>query len=95
MDYKKVQNNLAEQKGLGLYEKDELKYVQQPLGKAIYTTKKVGRPISETPSHWSDRVKCDVCGDYFTRSARSNHNKTRHHRDYEKMNYKIKELLLD
>ncbi len=95
MNYRRIQNSLEKQKGLGLYTKKELEYVQTPIGSALYKTKKIGRPKTEKPAKWNDRVKCDVCGDEFTRSGRTNHNKTRHHQDFLKMNKKIRTLLLE
>ncbi|HLX52499.1 MAG TPA: hypothetical protein VKR58_01065 [Aquella sp.] len=94
MDYKKIREKLDKQNGLGLYDIDELNYVQKPLGRAVYTKKKVGRPKSIKPTHWSDRIKCEVCGDEFTRSAGTLHRKTRHHQDFEKMNNKMRKILI-
>lgn len=95
MEIKDIQKSLKEQKGLALYDIDELKYVQKPIGKALYTKKKIGRPKKDNPSQWSDKIKCDVCGNEFIRSNRSNHNKTKQHQLYLKMNDKIKKLLVD
>ena len=71
----KIQKNLKEKKELVQCNEDELKYVQKPLGKAIY---KCGRPRKEDAEkcHWSDKVKCDTYGKTFMRSAKTWHNNT-------------------
>jgi hypothetical protein len=95
MDYKDLKKRLAKHKGPILLKKDEFKYAQNPIGKTIYTDKnnpgtKVVKPKK---AHWSDRIKCKVCGDEYTRSKSSSHKKTRHHQDLEQMNTKLMEFI--
>lgn len=87
-----IQTNLKDQKGLSQYNVEELKYVQKPLGKALY--KHVGRPKSENKAHWNDKIICKICGGKFTRSARTGHDKTKVHQIYAKMNDKMRKLLI-
>ena len=37
MDYAKIRKRLSEQKGLALYDAEEIKYIEKPLGRASYT----------------------------------------------------------
>ena len=92
MNMNKVQKNIVDKELTQLTNK-ELKYVQKPLGKALYK----GRPKKkeDEKAHWSDRIKCDVCAKEFTRSARNAHNLTKEHLIYSKMNKKLKKLLID
>lgn len=86
---KRIKKKLNEDKVLVDYDTEELEYVQKPLGKAHFKSE----PKKKT--HWSDRVKCDVCNKEFTRSARSQHKKTQVHQVYAKMNKKLQKLLID
>ena len=83
--------HVTDDKNLVDYSSDQMRYVQKPFGKAVYNSKTV---VKKEKAHWSDRIKCDVCGKEFTRSARSMHNKTQHHVTYSKLNKKLAELLL-
>jgi hypothetical protein len=79
---------------LTLVDDEALKYSLKPVGKAIITKE----PISEKQKEktkWSDRVVCNICGVEFTRSARSNHNKTKMHNLHLSMHHKMKKLLLN
>lgn len=86
---KRIKKKLNEDKVLVDYDTEELKYVQKPIGKAHFQSE------PKKKAHWSDRVKCEVCNKDFTRSARSQHKLTNHHKTYEKMNKKLRELLID
>ncbi len=88
----KIQDKLKNNKSLANYDVEDMKYLQKPLGKAIY---KRGRPKSDNPAKWNDRVICDVCGKEFTRSARTKHKKTQFHQAFEIMNNKLKKLLIN
>lgn len=90
-DYLAIRKRLRKKKGLGLYNNDDLRYLENPLGAASYTHHD---PEPSKLKHWSDRVKCKVCGTVYTRSSSSRHKKTRHHRDYLNMNEKIRDLML-
>jgi hypothetical protein len=96
MDKTKIQKNLNYGKALTLYDDDELRYVQKPIGKAIYKNA-IGRPKKkeEDKAHPNDRLICDVCGNKFIRAHRSKHKKTKVHQAYEKMNKKIQKLLIE
>lgn len=86
----KKQEELKEGKGLGLYDNDTLEYVQKPLGKAIYE-----QSTKKDISKHSDRIKCKVCDKEYVRSNATHHKNTNHHKIYEKMNTKIKNLLIN
>lgn len=94
MDFEKVRKKLKKQKGLGLYEPEEIKYLEKPIGKAVFIGPKE-EPIKKQKSTPFDRVICDICGTEFTRGNRSKHNKTRHHRDFLVFNDKIRKIMLD
>src|ERR1700677_1702569 len=89
-----LHTSIKENKGLSQYTSEELKYVQKPLGKAIYKCRRPKKEDSEK-CHWSDKVKCDTCGKTFMRSARTAHNNTNFHKIHIKMNDKLKKLLIE
>lgn len=91
-----VKNKLKEAKSIPLMEEEELKYLQKPIGKAIYK-RSVGRPRKpdDEKARPGDRVVCEICGGNFKRSHRSSHNKTKIHMVYENMNKKLMNLLVD
>ncbi len=88
------QLNLKSGDNLTLLDIDTLKYARKPLGKAIYRAN-VGRPLKEDHVHWTDRVKCNICGKIFTRSARANHNKTKYHQTYACIGEKLRKILIN
>lgn len=88
-----IQNKIDKGEALTLYSTEELKYIQKPIGKAIYKNA-VGRPKKDEKAKPSDRVVCDICGGKFVRSHRWDHNKTKVHQAYSKMNDQIRKLLL-
>lgn len=86
---------IEEEKELVLFNHEELKEVQKPIGKAIYKAK-VGRPRKmKDKALPSDRVKCKYCGKVYRRSNKSAHDKTQIHKIYVKMNNNMKKLLID
>lgn len=91
-----IQERLKEGKALTSYSNEELKYLQKPIGKGIYKST-IGRPRKkeEEKCKPNDRIVCDICNGEFIRSHRWDHNKTKIHQAYLKMNNKIKKLLLD
>ena len=90
----KIQKNLKEKKELVQYDEDELKYVQKPLGKAIY---KAGRPkkSDDEKAKWNDKIKCSICNKEYIRSASNAHKITQYHKIHSKMNDKLKKLLIE
>lgn len=92
-DYKKIRARLNLKKGIPLYENEEIEYLEKPLGKAAYLMK--DNTLKKKKSHWSDRIKCNICGKEFTRSCRKSHEITKHHQTYAKLNTKMKKILLD
>lgn len=97
MDKKQVeiiQKQLRSGKSLPLMDTETWKYAKKPLGKAIYKAN-VGRPKKEEHVDRSDRIKCDICGKIITRSARTNHNKTKYHQMYKNVEEKLRKILID
>lgn len=90
-DYFAIRKRLGEQKGIALYDNEDIKYLDTTVGKAVYTTKKKSNGAKKL---WSDRVKCKVCGTEYTRSSASRHNKTRHHQDFLSINEKMRDIML-
>lgn len=97
-DIKDIQKKLRQNKNFAKYTIDELKYVQKPIGRALYKIEdipKCGRPrVSEKKSP-SDRIICNICSKEFTRSGRTKHNRTQYHQAFEEMNSKLRKLLID
>lgn len=88
-----IQEKLKVDKNISEYTVDELKYLQKPIGKALYR----GRPKKDDNDRAkpTDRLKCEVCGKEFFRSGRTKHNQTKHHLLHEKMNKKLMKMLVD
>lgn len=86
------QEELKNTKNIARCDNETLKYLRKPLGRAIYESNVKKEKVKAKPS---DRVECGICGKIFTRSGRSNHNKTEYHQLYAKMGEKVKKILLD
>lgn len=86
-------NKILEDKNMVDYTEDEIKYCMTPIGGATYKTK-YGRKRKEVKCLPSDRVKCEVCGGEYTRSGKYNHDITRVHQTYAKLNKKIAKVLI-
>lgn len=92
MDIRNIQDKLRDHKELSQYEPEELNYlITSPMGKAYYEHPK------ETPSekHWSDMIECKDCGKKYMRSRGTQHRRTKYHQVYEKMNKKLRDLLIN
>jgi len=97
MDSKKIEvskRKLKKGYNLALLDVTTMKYATKPLGKAIYRAN-VGRPRKEHKVHWSDRIKCKVCGKEIIRSGRSRHNKTKYHQTYANVGEKLQKILIE
>lgn len=100
-DIKRIQDELKDGKKLIFYKNETLKYLDKPLGKAIYkdaiSRPKIGRPRKkeEDKAHHSDIIKCEVCGNEFRRSHRSMHNQTKVHQAFKKVNQKMMKFFLN
>ena len=98
------QENLKSGKSIPLLDENDIEYMIRPIGKAIYKNsiekknqKPFGRPKKNEheKAHYSDKIKCDICGGTFVRSHRADHRKTKVHQAYEKMNRKLSKVILD
>jgi hypothetical protein len=96
MDVRKIQENIKEGKNLAEYDIDTLKYIQKPIGKALYLNSSTNEEEKEdkNKAKWNDKLKCKTCGKVTLRSNQSKHKKTKYHMAYENMNNKIRDLLL-
>lgn len=79
-----------EDKDLILFTPDEFKEVQHPIQKAVYFADH-GKPVKKTNS---TRVQCKTCGKVYTRTCKKAHERTMHHKVYEKANDLLRALLL-
>lgn len=68
---------------------DELKEVQRPVGKAIYINKEVHI------KRWQQKIKCEICGQEYMYSNKSNHDKTKIHKILKKANDNMRKLILN
>lgn len=91
MNLNNIQDKIKYDKNICQYSVDEMRYVQRPIGKALY----VGRPATGSTAFPTDRIKCDICGKEFFRSGRANHKKTKYHLLYEGLNKKLTKILID
>lgn len=85
-----IHDNLKKCKSLPLLDENEIKYIQNPIGKAI-----IKKSLDINKKHYSDKLICDICGGSFTRSHKSAHNKTKLHLAYDNMNKKLMKVLLN
>ena len=79
---------------------DELNTSQRPIQKAelehYYEQESADEEEEEIlPPHHSDKIKCEYCGELYTRSNVTAHRKTKYHQAYVAMNDKIRKLLLN
>lgn len=102
-------NNLKSGKPITQLDVEDInKIIQYPVGKAIYKTsimnkeeeniqKPFGRPRKkeEDKAKPTDRIKCEVCGEIYSRCHKSSHQVSKIHLAYAKMNQKLLKLLLD
>jgi hypothetical protein len=103
-------NSLKSGQSIALLSVEDLKKLQSPIGKAVYQTTMLdkkndvvkpkrgsGRPrIDEQKlADPKDRLTCELCGGTFTRCHKSQHNGTKVHQAYMRMNQKLVKLLLD
>ena len=95
MSYTQIQKKIKTCKNLIDYDVDELDYVMKPVGNALYKGRGRPRKDDSDKAYPNDRVKCEVCSKYFTRSGRSSHNRTQYHQLHAKMNKKLRELLIN
>lgn len=86
-------SKIKKQKNLALYDVEIIKEIQKPIGKAIYTAEKQLEQASNP--HWSDIIKCKVCGKKYKRSNVSAHKKTQIHQTYLKIDQKLHKILLE
>jgi hypothetical protein len=87
----KLQKKISEDKNMINYDDDTLKYVQKPIGKALFNNgKKVIRKNDP-----NEKMTCELCGKSYTRCNKVHHNKTQYHQLYEKINKKMMKLVLN
>lgn len=95
MSYIEIQRKIRDDKNLADYDEDELDYVMKPVGTALYNCKGRPRKCEDEKARPNDRIKCDICSKYFTRSGRSGHNRTQYHMIHSKINKKLRNLLIN
>jgi hypothetical protein len=91
-EYKRLQDNLTMGVSLPLYEPEDIEYMQQPIGKAIYL--KAEENISQPEPYWKQRVQCKFCGDEVSKSHYSKHRKTKKCMIYQDMHQKMRDIVL-
>lgn len=94
MNHQKSQHQLLKQKGLGTVDNETIKYLRHPIGKSIALS--LGKPSMKPKKkcHWSDRIKCKICGKTYVRSACTKHKSTEYHKLYERFDEKIRNIML-
>jgi hypothetical protein len=90
-EIKHVQDEIKSDKEMINYSDEALKYVQKPIGKAIYEGKKKKQNNCEL----NEYIECQICGKKYTRWNSGHHKKTQYHLMYEKVNKKMIKLVLD
>lgn len=92
-DIKKIQEELRKGKPIISYNTDEIRYIQKPIGEAIYKSNR-GRPKKLVRATPNDRVMCEICNKEFIRAGRSRHNKTELHQKLSEVNKNMSRLVL-
>lgn len=89
----KIQDRLKRDKNIINYIEEEIRYMQKPLGSALYK----GRPRKddEDKAKPTDRLVCETCGKEFFRSGRAQHKATQYHILHENLNKKLMKMLLN
>jgi hypothetical protein len=106
MNINKIQNNLKEGISIEKYNDDDINYIKNPIGKAIYkdslektiknnygSKSNRGRKKAENPVKWSDKITCKVCGKTILRSNQTTHKKTKFHQAHVHMSEQVIKLL--
>jgi len=95
-DIKNIQNRLKEGKAITNYDVNEIKYMMKPIGGAIYEQSK-DKDINKNKDtkKWNDILTCDICNKTYTRSNKSQHNKSIIHIEYSKINKKLRDILIN
>lgn len=100
MEVYKLQEEIKKGKKIIEYDNETIKYIQKPLGKALYLNAIDNNDSDHKNDNkkrkalWNDRIQCKICGKKMLRSNQSKHKKTQYHMAFEKMNNKIRDLLL-
>lgn len=92
---KEIQELLKKGHEMMKYESDELSYITKPIGRAIYENSLEERKENIVKVNRYEKIKCDLCGKTVSKANKSHHNKTQYHQAFEKMNNKLKKILLD
>lgn len=94
----KIEN---ENKSLPLRSVEELEFIATPVGKAVYKANEDNIKEPEEPDKklkdtkwWSKKIKCDICGEYYTYSNSGNHKRTKIHKAHEKFHNKMKKFIM-
>jgi hypothetical protein len=102
MKNKELQEIIKNDKNLANYSNETLKYVQTPIGKALFKTEieeektsKLGRPKKEDRVKWSDRMICPICSRSILRSNQSSHKKSQYCQAHKRMNDNVRKMLLN
>lgn len=79
----KIKNN----KNVRNYTPEEFEFLQTTVGRAIYNHKPTTPPQTRNRGdkrlHWSDKIKCEICGKEYGRSNSSAHKGSKFHRKAE------------
>jgi hypothetical protein len=102
MDIRKIKKSMKVIKGLGNQDEEVWDYVKKPIGKAYYLhhnnnikDEEVHEKVKDKDKiHWSDKLKCKICGRDYVRSNISNHKKTKYHLAYENINDKVQKFII-
>ncbi len=92
----KLQKAMTDTKPIPDMTKEEFKYSQKPIGKAIYKHNS-GRPKKKSTEKAlpNDRITCKDCGKEYNRSGSACHKRTVFHKERVRINKKLSDLLID
>jgi hypothetical protein len=105
MDYIKAKKDIKTIKGLADQNADVWNYVQKPIGKALYehyNDEIEDEPIQQKDNDeevkipkWKEKLQCKICKGIYQRSNYSKHKQTKVHQAYEKINKKLRKIMLE
>lgn len=97
-DYNKIQKKLRSDTPIVDYEKDDIEYIEKPLGMANFKNRVADEYDSKpkkVKAHPKDLIECKFCKCWITRANMCVHRRTKKHQLQIQINNKLRDLLVD
>ncbi len=93
LNIRAIQDKIREGGPILDYEKDDIEYIERPIGKAIFNKADTPKKIPKVDP--MDLIECEYCKCWITRRNLYVHKKTKKHQVQLNINSKLRELLID